>query len=286
MSGRDSRGLRRRGPPCAHTGAGLLWSPTTQQGLHAGGRWGSQQACGVSTHVGSGPCLGLGLAQRQPLGVGTASTGTAPRGHSPTNASCGAALPRWRPPQPRGDLLLSTPDPLAGVDLWSCPYRRSFPHQGVQILPVWGAEASPTHGLSAAVLGSPASCEDLDGEVRPAGLTATLSPTCLPVSPSQAGGGLRRSHHGKSLHGPGGAGAGSPLTPWSVSHGEVTGPCPNVMAPARTAVLGGSSGTVLRSITFSWSAHKMGSMAPGVLATTFRISASETQKRSLRKTFL
>lgn len=54
-----------------------------------------------------------------------------------------------------------------------------------------------------------------------------------------------------------------------------------MIAAALTAVLGGSFGPVLQSTTFSPSAHKMGSMAPGTLATTFRISASETQKRSL-----
>lgn len=60
-------------------------------------------------------------------------------------------------------------------------------------------------------------------------------------------------------------------------HSRVRG---QTMAPTRTAMAGGSWWAA-QSVTFSLSAHKMGSMAPGVLATTFRISVSETHKRSL-----
>lgn len=53
------------------------------------------------------------------------------------------------------------------------------------------------------------------------------------------------------------------------------------MAPTRPALPGRSS----PASTLSLTAHKTGSMAPGVVATTLRISSSETQKPSLWRTF-
>lgn len=60
---------------------------------------------------------------------------------------------------------------------------------------------------------------------------------------------------------------------------EAARPGPERLCPA---VPGGSS----PASTLSLTAHRMGSTAPGVLTTTFRISSSETLRPSLWKTFL
>lgn len=73
-----------------------------------------------------------------------------------------------------------------------------------------------------------------------------------------------------------------------LSHWQVTRPRPNAagskasdcsLTSSQVRVVGGGLHLLPQGT-------KMGSMAPGVLATTFRISSSETQKRSLWKTFL